>query len=172
LPEAYKWYVANQGKNKPSDFWWKKGQTHARKAYEAVVKRYGGEEVFRRTFDAYHAFTHELLMTTDLPNVDKERGVVGLWRTESNDGVGGARPGDRGYAGLRGAAESTSLLNPVYVHGDNLVYQEIPITDILGTYLTERVPGMGGSAFHSDDENEFIAMLGRSAFDFLATGRP
>jgi SPP1 gp7 family putative phage head morphogenesis protein len=172
IPEAYKYYVATKGKNKPSDFWWKKGVAHAKKSYEEIAARYGGEEVFRKTFDAYHAFTYELLTKTEIPNVDRQRGVAMLWRTEGNEGVGDAKPGDKGVTVKRGAAESTSLLNPVYVKGDILTYQEVPLTDILGTYLTERDPGSGGYAFYGDHENEFVAMLGSSAFDYVAKGHP
>lgn len=173
LPEAYKYYLATQGKNKPSDFWWKKGEAHAKQAYENVIQRYGGAEAFKRTFDTYHAFTYEILQNTDLPNVDRKRGVATLWRTESVDGVGGAQLGARGWTqAKRGASESASLLNPVYIKGDQLLSQEIPLTDIFGTYLTERTPGSGTSAFFGDNENEFIVMLGRVAFNYIASGRP
>ena len=68
--------------------------------------------------------------------------------------------------------ESASLVNPVYIKGDQLLSQEIPLTDIFETYLTERTPGGGHTAFAGDNENEFIVMLGRVSFDYIASGRP
>lgn len=171
LPTAYKYYVATQGKDNTDEFFWHGGVEKAKRAYNSMVAQYG-EETFRKTFDAYHAFTYELLMKTELPNVDRERGVATLWRTETEAAVGNAQLGDRNHAGKRGAAESTSLMNPVYVDGDILTRQEIPLINILGTYLTERVPGSGGYSFYGDNENEFISILGSTPFDYLAKGRP
>jgi hypothetical protein len=171
IPMAYKYYVAKQGKDNLKDYFWRGGLSASKKAYEKVVSKYG-EETFKKTFDAYHAFTYELLTTTELPNIDRERGVAILWRTETPVAVGDAKPGESGHRGMRGAAESTSLLNPVYVNGDILTKQEIPLTDILGTYLTERIPGKGGHSFYGDHENEFIAILGNKPFDYVAQGKP
>jgi len=177
LPRAYKYYIAKEKGNTGDYFWLESskgkgdGLALSRKAYDKAIKTYG-EEAFRSTFNAYHAFNYELLMKTDLPNIDRSRGVITLWRTETTEGLCGANLGDTNFVGKRGAAESTSLVNPTYVKGDHLTRQEIPLTDIIGTYLTERTPGSGMHVFLGDRENEILAILGKSMFDYLAKGRP
>ena len=170
LPMAYKYYVATQKSGNPNAFYWKGGIDKSRKAYERAIARYG-EETFKKTFDAYHAFTYELLTTTNIPNVDMQNGTITLWRTEYSAAVGDLSVGQTNYKSKRGAAESTSLLNPVYVGGDILTRQVVPLSNIIGTYLTERSPGSGGSAFFGDLENEFIAILGDLPFEIVARGR-
>jgi SPP1 gp7 family putative phage head morphogenesis protein len=171
LPQAYKYYVATTGKNKTDEYYWKNGVQNAKEKYTQVVNKYG-VETFQKTFEAYHAFTLEMLMHTDMPNIDRKEGTITVWRTECNEAMNGASVGQKDCEGLRGAAESMSLLNPVYIHNDNLTRQKIYLADILGTYLTERAPGSYGPAFYGDRENEFVAILGRTKFDYLAKGEP
>jgi SPP1 gp7 family putative phage head morphogenesis protein len=170
---AYKYYIATQGKNNPGDFFWKPSDTgqdgfqYSKDCYERWVRQYGGPEKFKRTMDAYHAFTYELLMRTDMPNIDRKRQVARLVRTESGRAVTGHQPGDKNIPALRGAAESLSLLNPVFIHNQHLTEQDIPFADILGTYLTDRGGGSSHSAFYGDTENEFVCILGRTVFDYI-----
>jgi len=177
LPQAYKYHLAINSKGltpaqAEKEFYWRRGVPAAKKYYEQAIKDYGGAQVFEKTFAAYHAFTLDTLYTVSMPYVDRERGTVTVWRTDCPETVDGHQVGDTITDGKRGAAESCSLLNPVYVHNDKLLRQEVPFTDVLGTYLTERDPGRNHGAFLGDGEEEFVVMLGRGAYTWVAEGHP
>jgi hypothetical protein len=171
LSQALKYYLIEHGKGKPDDYYWQDGYEGARRHYEQAVKHYG-EEKFKKSFDAYYAFTQEMLDTIDLPNVDRKRRTVTLWRTEARSVTQGHTPGETGVSVKRGAAESTSLLNPVYALSSarELTRQEVPFADIIGTYLPAR-DLREQSFFLSDSENEFVVMLGLTPFEYISSRR-
>lgn len=107
------------------------------------------------------------------PKSNQKKQTVRLMRTESADVM------DRQNFALkesgvmkRGAVESTSIYEEVYVHGTELtVMKEVPFHRILGNYFLERKPGLGEGMFLGDGENEFVAMLDGLTTDYTKTKR-
>jgi hypothetical protein len=84
---------------------------------------------------------------------------------------GKVKPGDKGVRMPRGAVESTSIFDAVYISTTELTRQEVPLHRVVGTYFMEREPGGGDGMFYGDVENEFVVILGGDLpFDYVATG--
>jgi len=116
---------------------------------------------------AYHAFTYEILMNTDMPNIDKVNKRIRLVRMEVDDCIKNHLPGETNVVEPRGAAESLSLLNSTQVAGKHFTEQWVPFSHVLGTYFTDRGPTDSHSAFLGENENEFLCMLGMTPFDYI-----
>lgn len=156
--QAFKYYIATRARGvQPDSFYWRDGVNQAKSAYDRVVAQYG-QDVFEKSFQAYHAFTYELLQKTDFPGKNSD-GTVSLWRTENASVMKGygLNKGDRATI-KRGALESFSVFNPITVFGNEVTLQRVPFHRIFGTYFMERFPGYGGGAFLGDNENEFVVI--------------
>lgn len=178
---AVKYWLAQARGGNFDDYWWGEGRhfssrdqgiKECRLAYEASCAKYG-PEVFDRTLRMYHAFTYEYLSKAELPNKSVDGHRIKLIRTESSalvNGIDNANPGDTNVKSRRGACESCSIVNPVFVEGQEVTTQEVNITDIMATYLTSRHAGSHSCSLYGDRENEFVAILGRIRYDYHGTG--
>ena len=171
---AYKYYLATQGKNTTSDFYWrptkrgaKDGLSYSKQCFDNLTSAPGELDKFKKTMDAYHAFTYEILMNTDMPNIDKVNKRVRLVRMEVDEAIKKHKPGETDVIETRGAAESLSLLNSSPVAGRHFTEQWIPFSNVMGTYFTDRGPNDSSSAFLGEDENEFLCLLGQTPFDYI-----
>ncbi|MFI9328923.1 hypothetical protein ACIGZJ_15410, partial [Kitasatospora sp. NPDC052868] len=135
-----------------------------------------------RSLVAQHVFTYELLKAVELPNVDRQNGMVRLMRLENRLHVDPDNP-DLPHPDefqnpelvqdpapeipleiLRGAAESFSLLDafkdPKAPQGDGrefyVTVQDVPIHRVFGTHLQSRFNSLDDSLFYSEDE--FVVM--------------
>lgn len=158
-PQALKYYLYRQRTMTEGDFWWKAGIDVARHHHDQAMRQYG-EEKYRRTFTMWHAFNYEFVRNVDFTNNNRRRGLIKLMRTEKLDvmQMNNLRKGQTGPM-RRGMAESTSIVNPVYVHGTELTLQQVPHHRVLGNYFLERGPGANSALFLSDRENELVVML-------------
>lgn len=171
--QAFKYHVTENWLDKPEEnFWWMQGKNKSRSIYQDEIR--GREDVYDKTFQALHVFTQELLTKMDFPNKNDD-GTVSLFRTEDSKvtkGINGLRPGDRRVTMPRGAVESTSLFDAVYIGTTELTRQKVPIHRVVGTYFMERHPGTGGDLLLGDGENEFVVILGGDIeFDYVASNR-
>jgi len=172
-----KWWVSER-RGSHDDYWWGEGRIfdsrsegidRCRKQYEAACSHYGGEEVFERTMRMYQAYTYEYLSKADYRNKNAD-GTVRLIRTESQklvQSIDKAKQGDTSVKTRRGGCESTSILNPFSYKGSEIVLQNIRICDILATYWTSRGAGSTSGALAGDHENEFVAILGRTPYNYI-----
>lgn len=157
--KALKWMLVRDREMDPKDFYWKGGETAARKAYEEVVRRHG-EEVFRTSMIAMHAFTREYLERTDFPNKDQARGTIRLVRNEGSDVIKALNL-RRHTTTQRIKIESVEScsIHPTAFGHDVGTSQDVPIHRVLATYWRARNADGSRGAFLGDGENEFLAML-------------
>lgn len=172
--QATKVFFARQRRTDITEYFWKEGfqdgMYDARAGFNRSFRYYEeqvravGENVYKQTFAANHAFQYELLMNTDIPNVNRKKRLMKLMRTENSRSIERAykitlQEGQDGVKFARGVAESTSLVKPVYVYGDTLCTQEVPFTRLIGNYFSGRGYDFSESFFMGDSENEFVAIL-------------
>lgn len=169
-PQAAKYFLTSQrADDVEATFWWKQGRDEARRHYEAAI-RVVGEERFRETWTAWHAFNYEFVRTVQFKHNNLRRGAIKLMRTESMD-VMKLHNMSRGQIKVmrRGALESTSIFEPVTVYGRELTTQWVPHHRVFGNYMLERMPGTSTSMFLGNRENEFVAMLEGLQADYRGT---
>lgn len=162
------WMATRTGKT--AEYYWSGNRNNAsslsdvRKKYAAAVAAIGnnGEAILEDAFLHWHTMTQDVLTWADMPFNDRERGVVRLVRTESNEVLAASsiKKTDVGKTVQiqRSGAESHSIFRETYVMGDsgNAFWMAVPHHRVLGTYLTERRPGESKGAFLGDGENEFV----------------
>ena len=171
-PQGVKHFFASQRGQMPEDkFWWKQGADYAKGLFDNNLQQLGADK-YTQTFTQFHAFNYEFMRNVKIPKTNRTKQTVRLFRTESVDVM------DRQNFKLhesgtmkRGAVESCSLLEEVYVHGTELTVQEVPFHRILGNYFFERKPGGKEGMFLGDGENEFVAMLDGLKVDYKKTRR-
>lgn len=174
LPQAFKYHYATNVRGGTSAFYWHEGLDTAKRHHKNMTSRAGAATV-HRTFAVQHAFTYEQLKHIDLPQKSKGGAVMRLYRTEDRPvmtRVNNFKVGDEGIQYTKGALESSSVFNPVYVAGDQLVeFKEVPIHRVWTTYFQGQSPG-NDQVLLGDGENEMLADLNGVAGDYLASGRP
>jgi len=165
--QAYKWYLSQQMGVPLDSYYWQDGPDAARKLYQKYVQRVG-EDTYRRTMQAWHAFNYEFLRATKFKYNDHLRRLVELVRTESRQVMqaSGFKRGDTGLRIVRGVAESTSVFRATSVAGGEQTVQLVPWHRIVGMYFFERYPGAGHCGLYGDRENEFVALLYNILFDY------
>lgn len=157
--QAGKYFYASQREvDHDNTFWWKFGRDQAQ-AYYDNDKGSVGESVYHETLTAWHAFNYEFMRHTKFEHNDIKRGVVNLYRTENKDvmRLHSMNIGDQKVM-KRGAVESYSVFEKVFVFGTEVTRQEIPHHRIFGCYMLERSPNQGWAMFAGDNENEIVAM--------------
>lgn len=172
---AVKYYLATQNSSDlQGDYYWTSGLASSKAEYEKKVQKYGAD-VFRKTIEAYHAATYELLSRVDLPHLDRAAGTIEVMRSErkavdnamQKAGIPQLPPSGpnkvvKDLNILSGPLESFSLMKRVFT-GDKYNWRmKVPLHRIFGTYLTERDPGHGNSPFLGDTENEIMVMTDKN----------
>lgn len=160
-PKAVKGFFMSQREVQDREYWQgpSTGTTPAT-LWERAKKRIG-EQKMRVSYQAYHAWTYEMLHSIDFARNRRSEGIVELIRTESSDVMtqGGMRAGGPRKSYQRGAVESCSIYQTVVVKGPCLNMMEVPHHRVIGTYFGERRAGGSTSPFLGDGENEFVTML-------------
>ncbi|HIK54281.1 MAG TPA: hypothetical protein IGS37_03850 [Synechococcales cyanobacterium M55_K2018_004] len=167
---AMKAWLAGQRTIDPEEtFYWGTSLQTSLSNLQAIVQN-GKYERYSQSMTAFHAFNYELLRTTDLPNINRDRQEIVLVRTESKSVMNmyGLIEGDRGVTMKRGAAESYSGYLPIEICGTEYTVQSVPLHRIIATYLYEAKPRSGGTSLYTDRENEFVAMADGIPFDYVA----
>jgi hypothetical protein len=114
------------------------------------------------------AWSMELLRNVDMPNNNRQAGVMRLYRTETGDALPKSLPykcsapdkprilkADQHTAG---ALESYSAFKPTQVANPRLIIKEIPYHRIAGLYLMSLGSSKNKGMFAGEYENEFVCM--------------
>lgn len=169
----YKAWVAtrtlDQTRVSKDDFYWgKKPPASLERSYGSWMKKCGlSKEQGHEVLTAWHAFQQSVLENVDLPNVDKDKGILRVFRTE-DDYVTSVyslktsntpqNPDNKAYK--RGACESTSIVWAKGVHGYQTYEHAVPICRVMGMYPVSRPSaGRRSGLFAGDSENEFTVNL-------------
>ncbi|SCE47330.1 hypothetical protein GA0115240_16572 [Streptomyces sp. DvalAA-14] len=156
---------------------------------ELDLPRLGFPAAYLRSVAAQHAFTHEILRRVDIPNVDRQRGVVQLMRLEGRNllqdyNEGTTMTPNAEVRMRRGPAESFSLMAPYKDPTEEhhtlgpfwVTSQEVPLHRIFGTYFQSRAltpdDPADRSLFYGESENEFLTMGEGAPVIFHGTNTP
>lgn len=158
-PQAVKYYMVNQRNVPSSSYFWLEGEQTAKDYYDSIVAP--KKRQYDATFQPLHAMTYTFLTRTNLEGKDVANDYLRLMRTEHKKKVL-----DRYNLGLgetkvikKGAVESTSIYTEVYVEGDSLTQQWVPIERAIGSYFFEANAGKENRVFLGDGENELVVMM-------------
>lgn len=168
LAQAFKYHIVQERDKDPkTTYFWRHGFDKARQHYEDAIQRYG-EETYRKTWEFWRVINYEFLRNVDFKFNDRQNGMVTLIRSEENSVMEmyNMRVGKTGRM-TRGAAESTSIYDAVFVFGTETTRQSVPHHRIFGNYFFDQAPGGNKALFAGDGENEFVAMLDDLDVDYL-----
>jgi hypothetical protein len=169
LPQAVKWHYAQVRGVGLDQYWWKEGSDQA-KVYYDNFRNSVGSNTFDVTLVAFHAWNYEQLQQIEMPNNNRSDGTFKLVRTESLRTMqrNNLNEGDVDVTIPRGAAESTSLFSRVQaVAGGETTVQMVPHHRIVGMYLQSRTSLRKNDMFIGDKENEAVAILQGTKFDYV-----
>jgi len=166
---AMKAHLADQIDIGADNFYWHKGSGESKngltEAKDSLVYLYGSRssdkyKTFTESVSAFHAFNHELLQKIEFEG-KQSNGTVRLYRTEASEVIKDLNKMKEGDTKVinRGLLESTSLISPVSVYGNELTVQDVPLHRIIGTYFQSRYAKNDAPMFLGDHENEFGAMM-------------
>lgn len=166
--QALKYWVYRQRELGLDEYFWLKGPGDAEKLYNAYKKKYGGT-VYDDSLQMWNAFNYEFMRNTRFDANNTKQGYVTLTRTEPRQAMeaAGLTRGMTNVIMPRGAAESASIYQNVYVGGAESTVQNVPHHRILGSYFFERYPGYAEGMFLGDAENEFIFIPQGIRFDYV-----
>lgn len=171
MPLAVKYHQwLMRGKPEEGVFW-NGSFDEAKREYQRMAQRAGGEEKLHDTITAWRAFIYESLRNTDFKFNNHEQGYVQVVRTTSSTPLQGLRP-DYGkwVRANRGLMESCSLFKTVSIYaGTNTTLMRVPYHRIMAYYFHERYPGAGGGSLAGEGENEFVVDLAN--LDFIYASR-
>lgn len=156
--QAVKYYLAQQRTVPMARYYWRTSEADAALYFRSAVRAVG-EERFKESYQAWHAFNYEFLRNVEFSRNKIAKGLVEVMRTEEQGvmRLSGLAEGQYGVL-TRGACESGSLFETVVVAGDQLTLQQVPHHRVMGLYMYERTPGSFMSAFMGDGENEVAFM--------------
>jgi SPP1 gp7 family putative phage head morphogenesis protein len=169
-PLALKALIANS-RTVPSDsYLWldKKDLNAADRERASYSSQY---QAWEDSMIAAHAWTYEQLSKIDMPNIDRSKGTIDVWRTEGDDYFPGGKPSapkSFKYSEMkRGAVESTSLFAPIEaVAGSIVTRQSVPLHRVFADYMLKSESASSG--FMSDYENEATVILEGIDFEYTA----
>lgn len=156
-PMAMKKIIVDSRTTPLADYYWQSSYSSATVRLDLLQAEYGYSYTqMRDIFATYHAAVQEIFDNVALPNVDRQRGLVRIMRTESTPVVNtyGMNLGDKATYYTRGPNESGSLVAPVEVYGKELIVQAVPTSKVTGFWGLGRRDSGRMDFFAGDYENE------------------
>ena len=165
-PQALKHWMATNRDVPLSKHYWYEEEDTARELSQEAVETYG-EETYRKTLAAQHAFTYLLLSKTEMPNPVKNNKLQ-VYRTEElavmyeyDIEVGKNRKMKRG------PLESGSLVSFVEaMGGTERTVQQVPLERIFATYVQAEGRNSKEGRFMADFENEVLFVPEGISFEY------
>jgi len=164
--------VKNRPGVKPDSYYWDYGSNTNDKREQTVKEILKNtrttEKEATESLAMLAAWSMELLRNVDMPNNNRQAGVMRVYRTETGDALPKNLPAKcpapdkpkilKADQHNVGALESYAAFKPVQISNSKLIIKEVPYHRILGVYLMSLGGRHNGAMFAGDHENEFICM--------------